>query len=412
MVQNELLENSDLDDLESLSVSDEKIETRRLRPLASFFDFDVSIRPTQAKDRISRRNIYIGILLGIALIALGFLSDFGAVDDSLFAKDALLSADTVVSSSFSAAWLFVALGLFLIITRVLLLFYGRDYFIGHKFAAVVIQKPFEHSKRIADSLNEYIGVRYRTRIVNVLGLTSFTQHIIDLQHPNETKTIPLYITKNGENISQKWEDLARQLQKPAVFNTADGIIEIEPQDIQKSLPDLISEGKVAISDQNLYKIPRSFKIVEDAESCQIDPQIRDSAFSLFSGIMCFSAFFCILFFSFIFHLPLSYIPLLFVGLILFVVIPLALFLRRKRVIISSQGIRIKSKWLFFPSIGFLIRPKELEYIYVFQSSYDLKYTLVIGADGLTAHIGRGLSKEDLEWLRNFINAQIKHFMCH
>ena len=128
--------------------------------------------------------------------------------------------------------------------------------------------------------------------------------------------------------------------------------------------------------------------------------------------MCFSAFFCILFFSFIFHLPLSYIPLLFVGLILFVVIPLALFLRRKRVIISSQGIRIKSKWLFFPSIGFLIRPKELEYIYVFQSSYDLKYTLVIGADGLTAHIGRGLSKEDLEWLRNFINAQIKHFMCH
>ena len=181
MVQNELLENPDLDELEDLSVNEEKIETRRLRPLASFLDFDVSRRPTQAKDRISRQNIYIGILLGAMLIVLGFLGDFGTVDDSLFAKDSSLPVP-VASSSFSAAWLFAALGLFLIITRVLLLFYGRDYFIGHKFAAVVIQKPFEHSKRIADSLNEYIGVRYRTRIVNVFGLTSFIGTVNIVNH--------------------------------------------------------------------------------------------------------------------------------------------------------------------------------------------------------------------------------------
>ncbi len=51
MVQDELLQNTDLDELESLSVSEEKIETRRLRPLASFLDFDVSRRPTQAGER-------------------------------------------------------------------------------------------------------------------------------------------------------------------------------------------------------------------------------------------------------------------------------------------------------------------------------------------------------------------------
>ena len=411
MVQDELLENTNLDELESLSDSEETIETRRLRPLASFLEFDVSRRPTQAKDRVSKRNIYFGILVGIALIALGFLGDFGTVNNSLFSKIESSTSSSAVSS-FSAAWLFVALGLFLIVTRLMLLSYGRDFFIGHKFAAVVIQKPFEHSKRMADSLNEYIGVRYRTRIVNVLGLTSFTQHIIDLQHPNETKTIPLYITKNGENISQKWEQLVRQLEMPAIFNTADGIIEIELQDIQKSMPDLISEGKINVSDQNLYKIPQSFKIIEDSESCQIDPQIRDSAFSVFSGILCFSAFLAIVFFSFVFRLPLSYLPLLFAGLILFIAVPVALFFRRKRIIVSSQGIRIKSKWILFPSIGFLIKPEQLEYIYVVHNSYDSKYTLVIGADGQTTHIGRGLSKDDLEWLRNFINAQIKRFMCH
>lgn len=410
MVQDELLQDTDLDELESLSVSEEKIETRRLRPMASFLDFDISRRPTQAKDRISKKRVFWGIGLGILLIGLGFMTNFDITGDSLFSKLDNTSLSTA-HNALSASWFFVGLGLFLIITRLLLMLYGRDFFIGHKFAAVVIQKPFERSVRMAGSLTEYLGVRYRTRIVNVLGLTSYTQHIIDLQHPNETKTIPLYITKDGENISQKWEELARQLQMPAVFNTADGIIEIAPEDIQKDLPDLITQGKISVPDKNLYKIPRSFRIIENADTCQIDPQIRDSAFSIFSGILCFCAFFSILFFGFIFRLTISYLPVILAALILFVLIPLSLFFRRKRIIISSNGIRIKSRWLFFPSFGFQIKSEELEYIYVIHNSYDFKYTLVIGANGQTAHIGRGLPKDDLEWLKNFINAQIKRFIC-
>ena len=410
MLQNEMLKNTDLDELEGLSANGEIIETRRLRPLTSFLDFDVSRRPTQAKDRVSKSKVCAGVIAGIVLIVLGFIGDFGFVGDALFpGKEAALSSDD--AGVLSASWLFVALGLFLITTRLSLLFYGRDFFIGHNFAAVVIHKPFEKSQRLADSLSEYIGVRYRTRIVRILGLTSFTQHIIDLQHPNEIKTIPLYITKNGENVSRKWAELAQQMQMPAVFNTDDGIIEIAPQDIRKSLPDLINEGKVSITGENREKTPDSFKIVENAESCLIEPKIRDSAFSLFSAILCFSLFFAVLFLGFVLHLPLSYFPLLPAGSVLFVIVPLALFFRRKRVIISAQGVRIKSKWLFFPSIGFLINPEQLEYNYVIPNSYDFKYTLVLGADGKTAHIGRGLPKEDLDWLRNFINVQIKRFMC-
>ena len=410
MLQNELMENTDVDELESLSDSEEQIETRRLRPLASFLEFDVSQRPTQAKDRISKKNVYFGIFLGIVLIVLGFLGNIGSFDNALFSETAPLP-QSATAGSFSASWLFVGLGLFIIITRLMLMTYGRDFFIGHKFAAVVIQKPFEHSKRMAGSLNEYIGVRYRTRIVNILGLTSFTQHIIDLQHPNETKTIPLYVTKYGENISQKWRELADQLQMPAVLNTADGVVEINPKDIQKNLPELISKGKIPVLKQNTDKQPRCFKIVENEEECRIDPQIRDSAFSVFSSLLCFCAAFSILFFSFVFRVPLIYMPLVLLGMLLFISVPLALFFRRKRVIISAQGIRIKSKWFFFSSLGTLIRPDQLQYTYVIHSTNDSKYALVIGADGLTTHIGRGLSKEDLEWLRNFINIQVKRFMC-
>ena len=251
MDQENFTQNSDLDELESLSVNEEKVEKRRLRPLASFLEFDLSHRPTQAKDRISKKRVGRGIALGIVLIALGFAADFEIANkSSLFSGFDELALPTA-GGTLSAAWLFVALGFFLIATRLMLMFYGRDFFIGHKFAAVVIQKPFEHGSRMADSLGEYLGVRYRTRIVNVFGLTSFTQHIIDLQHPNEAKTIPLYITKDGENITRKWEELARQMQKPAIFNTADGIVEISPEDITRTVPELIESGKIPVSDKDL-----------------------------------------------------------------------------------------------------------------------------------------------------------------
>lgn len=197
---------------------------------------------------------------------------------------------------------------------------------------------------------------------------------------------------------------------PAVFNTAEGIIEIAPEDIQKALPDLITQGKISVSDKNLYKIPPSFKIVENADTCQIDPQPRQRFFCLFRNFMLLR-----LFFNFVFRFYFSSDDILSArhfGSADFIYhdssVPV---FRRKRIVISPNGIRVKSRWLFFPSFGFLIKPEELEYIYVIHNSYDFKYTLVIGADGQTTHIGRGLPKDDLEWLRNFINAQIKRFVC-
>ena len=411
MVQEDTSPVNDLDEIEGLDLNNGKIEKRRLRPLTSFLDFDLSHRPTQAKDRISKKRVWFGLTVGILMIAMGVLVNFKSPASFLNipADDAPVSLKT----AFSASWLFVGLGLFIITTRILLMFYGRDFFIGHKFAAVVIQKPFETGQRQADSLDGYIGVRYRSRIVNVFGLTSFTQHIIDLQHPNETKTIPLYISNSGNGVSKKWEELTRQMNMPAVFNTADGIIEIAPEDIQKSLPRLIKEGKVKINEKNLYKVPHSFNIVEEADSCQIDPLIRDSAFSKTSALLCLCAFFATAFFGFALtvgrHEPLPYIYLLLLAVILFVSVRVALFFRKKRIIISKNGIRIKSKWPGIPSFGFLIPMDKLESLHVVHNSYDFKYSLVIGADGQTTHIGRGLPKDDLKWLENFINAHIKHF---
>ena len=105
MVQDELLQNTDLDELESISVNDEKIEKRRLRPLASFLDFDVSHRPTQAKDRISKHRVCRGIVLGVVLIALGLVSELGVWgESSMFSKIDNLPLPAT-AGTFSASWL-------------------------------------------------------------------------------------------------------------------------------------------------------------------------------------------------------------------------------------------------------------------------------------------------------------------
>lgn len=410
------IQDSELDEIDSLQVFDErKVEKRRLRPLTSHLDFDVTHRPTSARDRVSKKRVITGFLFGLFLIVVGFAAELSHVDEDFFGILSDAGSETAEPGWLSAAWLFVGLGIFIILTQVMLLFYGRDFFIGHNFAAVVIQKPFEQSLRMTGALDDYIGVRYRTRIVRVLGLTSFTQHIIDLQHSNEAKSIPLYITKNGEGISKKWEELARAMNMPAIFNTADGIVEIAPEDIQKSLPEMIKTGKIKIDDSNLYKVPHSFRIVEDSAACRIDPLIRDSAFSKTSAFLCLVTFFCLAFIGFVFAMrahdtaPVM-MPLLAAGLLLFGLIPTALFFRRRRIIIGKNGIRIKSRWFLWPSVGIQIPPEKLEFVIVVPNSYDFKYSLVVGADGQTTHIGRGLPKEDLNWLENFINAQVRRFI--
>ena len=161
MVQEDNSPVNDLDEIEGLSLSNEKIEKRRLRPLTSSLDFDLSHRPTQARDRVSKKRVWAGLFLGFLMIGMGLLVNFTSPSSFLDIPDT--NAPISMMTAFSASWLFVGLGLFIIATRVLLMFYGRDFFIGHKFAAVVIQKPFETGQRQADSLDGYIGVRYRSQ---------------------------------------------------------------------------------------------------------------------------------------------------------------------------------------------------------------------------------------------------------
>lgn len=386
-------------------------ETRRYLPLASRFCFDVTRRPAQAVDKYSLKSLITGIFVGSFLIFLGFAPNFFS-SVSTFKMEA---SESVSQSISLESWLFFVLGGVLIFKRIVMSFSRREFLIGNSVVSIVIKRLFEKNTRKSAPLSAYLGVRDRTRMVTWYGLISRTQHIIDLQHPDETKTIPLYVSYDGTGINDRWVRYAKQLKKPALFYTADECINVPLDDIQTSHPELIKKGIIEIDETNLYKLPKSVKIIENEKQCVIRPQIRDGAFTLFAALLCIFSFFMIAGLTVILssHLHLTnvmFLLILAIALLLLVIIPLALFLRRRKIIISPKGITIKSVWLGVPSLGELIKPDELEYVKIVQSSHDKKYSVVIGANGQTTHIGRGAAKTDLEWLCNFINAKIKRFM--
>lgn len=396
-------------------VSELYYETQRYSPLASSFVFDLSLRPAEAVDKYSVKRIVFGLLLGGLLLTAGIAPNFfGRLSDSSFLEKSLI--DTAQEpSSFSVSWMFVILGVVIILLRLMMIFSKREFLIGNSVVSVVVKKPFEKNMRKSAPLSEYLGVRDRTRMLTWYGLISRTQHIIDLQHPDESKTIPLYVSFDGTGINDRWVRYAKQLHKPALFYTADECINVPLEDIQTSHPDLIKKGIIPIEEKNLYKIPETMRIVEKENEAVISPRIRDGALTLFAALLCLFSFFMVACLTFILS---SYLKLtggalyaiLVLALLLLVLVPLALFSRRRQVKVSKEGILVRSKWFGIPCAGDLVKPDELEYVKVVKSSRDFKYSLVVGANGHTTHVSRGAPKADLDWLCNFINAQIKRLM--
>lgn len=411
--------NSEIDELpESVDafsdVSELYYETRQYLPLATSFVFDLSNRPAEAVDKYSAKRIAGGLLLGALLVAAGVAPRFfGQISETSFLEKNLIDASQ--AQPLSVSWLFVALGGLLILLRLIMIFSRREFLIGNSVVSIVIKKPFEKHARKSAPLSEYLGVRDRTRMLTWCGLISRTQHIIDLQHPDESKTIPLYVSFDGTGVNDRWVRYAKQLQKPALFYTADECINVPLEDIQTSHPDLIKKGIVEVNERNLYKIPSSMRISEKENGTLISPRMRDGALTLFAALLCLFSFFMIAGLTVILssYLHLSgeaSVALLIFALVMLVLVPGALFSRRRQVRVTKKGIAVRSKWFGVPFGSMLIKPDELEYVKVVKSSYDSKYSLVIGANGQTTHVGRGASKADLDWLCNFINAQIKRLM--
>ena len=109
----------------------------------------------------------------------------------------------------------------------------------------VSERGLRGSRQWREPLANYTGVLRRTRRVRTKN-SSYTLYLVDLYHAEESKRINLYTdTREGE-IRSKWENYARALDQPALEEGAAGVVARDAADLDKSVGELIQEGKIDV----------------------------------------------------------------------------------------------------------------------------------------------------------------------
>ena len=103
-----------------------------------------------------------------------------------------------------------------------------------------------------EPLSAFQGVMRRTRHVRTKN-RSYTLYIVDLQHRDEDRSINLYTATTDRGFRDAWEDYARRLGLPAIEEGAEGMVRRDAADLDKSVGELIREGKVDIDYQTLSR---------------------------------------------------------------------------------------------------------------------------------------------------------------
>ena len=112
-------------------------------------------------------------------------------------------------------------------------------------AFTVTKRGLRGEKSWTEPLSAYDGVMRSTRRVKTRN-SSYTLHMIDLVHPDGDRKINLYTDRSEAGFRDRWEAYARQLNLPAFEQGEGGMVRREAADLDKSVGELIKEGKVEI----------------------------------------------------------------------------------------------------------------------------------------------------------------------
>ncbi len=249
------------------------------------------------------------------------------------------------------------------------------------------------------------GVLHREEVVKTKN-SSTTYQIIELLHDDPKRCVLLYVRPTTKLPRERWESYARLLELPALEAGAAGVVERDHGDLDKSLKDLVEEGKVTHAFDPQAEAPRGLYVERsDADSLKVvitagRYPVWFLALFMFAGAaMMVGAFF-------IEQNPFGLFGagLLFGGLPGYMLIrdraagrEISLDRRRLTVTDALRSNRHSRNGLMLD---------EIESIAIRPARGNSGRELVIASDRGPIHVGLGLSIEALTWLKDFITAAI------
>ncbi|HRZ40748.1 MAG TPA: hypothetical protein P5246_07050, partial [Candidatus Omnitrophota bacterium] len=162
---------------------------------------------------------------------------------------------------------FTVLGAGLFIFGFVLTFHKERYRISSEEVCCTTQK-FRRSEQWREPLANYQGVVMRSEYHKRSGRhgSSYTLYIVELRHPQHEKTVLLCQSRSDRSVRRIWEDSAKALRKTAMEYVDGKLHTREPEDLDKSVRDLMQEGKVKWEDVSLDVPPDGVRLGYDQGS--------------------------------------------------------------------------------------------------------------------------------------------------
>lgn len=279
-------------------------------------------------------------------------------------------------------------------------------FDGQSFT--VTESGLKGKKSWTEPLSAYEGVMRSTRRVKTKN-SSYTLYMIDLIHPDPDRKINLYTDTSEAGFRGKWEEYSRLLSLPAFEQGEGGMVRRDAADLDKSVGELIQEGKVEIDYDTLSRPAKGLAVNIEGDAIAItrtgpqNPWWGSLIAVLFPLIFVGVGFFASdleMFGRVIF----GGMGLLFE--LIFVIGVYNDLTTRARLRVGPDGVRVNKVGGSGESKGTFIPTAEIEAVTLKRKDNEWRPSVVISSDRETLRFGAGLPRMALESVMNTVLAKI------
>ncbi len=377
------------------------------------YKLDLEKIPAKANDRLSLRIVVSAVIIGLLMALIGFLE----MNNKLYveqAKDSLFFAvDSLpfISNVF-VDYAFIIVGASIVLWSLIsYIRYKKIYFDGRKFD-VSFKGIFGETEMFDELLRNFRGVRMRVEFCQ-FGILTKNKYIIELEHIDAGKTIPLYISTDNAGIYDIWRYYAKRLDKPTIVDSDEGLKVVEPKDLNKNLRDYIISSGFSPSYVILPPQPRIIKYYQKKEKIVLS--VKKAFWDVYNIIAfiwwsVFTAVFAVVVYNYdrisaMLNSSWKFnAGLILVGLLLFVSM-LWLFKREKIVIKDGRIILIYS-FFFISRKNEDVAIEELKDVEVLHNPLSSRFYLALISQYKVAVFGSKMPLEYLRWIKKFLIREI------
>ncbi len=349
-----------------------------------------------------------GIILGFLMVVLGLFELMNGMYDPEGWNYAL-DADTrePLFSHTAVDGAFIVLGLGVIISSIVSHIRYKKIFFNGKTFSVDLRGVFGENELFREFLRNYEGVRLRLEFFQ-FGILNKNKYIIELEHRDPQKSIPLYISTDGTGIYQIWYYYAKRLNMPTLMDTDEGTVVKEVSELDKSLREyLFAKGMISIYD-DMPNPPKNMACIRKPDRTVIKPRrVFWDVFNLLGAF--WLTFYLLILTAAAFNyarierlVGSPYKTALIFGIaVVIAVLLLGMMFKKDKIVLKGNKLILVHKFLFLSRKEYadLSRIKDIQVAY--NPATDRYYLSIITDDNMLA-FGKSIPIQDLQWTRDFI----------